>query len=99
MDGGNEQTGVIKVCFKTGLSATEILVLVREAYGNEGLDRSNVSRWYSQFRDGRELVENDERSGRPKSTRMEANIVAVADLVKNGRQIAPSMIAESLNIP
>jgi hypothetical protein len=39
--------------------------------------------WYSQFRDGRELAEDDERSGRPKSTRTEVNIAAVADLVKN----------------
>ena len=38
---------------------------------------------YFGFRDGRELVENDERSGRPKSTRTEVNIAAVADLVKN----------------
>jgi len=29
------------------------------------------------------LVENDERGGRPKSTRSEVNIAAVADLVIN----------------
>ena len=37
--------------------------------------------------------------GRPKSTRTEVNIAAVADLVKNDRRIASAMIAESLNIP
>jgi DNA-binding Lrp family transcriptional regulator len=46
-----------------------------------------------------ELVEDDERGGHPKSTRTEVNIAAVADLVKNGRQIASRVIAESLNIP
>jgi len=46
----------------------------------------------------RELVEDDERSGSPKSTRTEVNIAAVADLVKNDRRIASRMIAESLNI-
>ena len=54
-----------------------------KAYGNEALNRSNVFRWYSRFRDGRELVEDDERDGRPKSTRTEVNIAAVAKLVKN----------------
>ena len=54
--------------------------------------------WYSQFREGRELVEDDERGGRTKSTRTEVNIAAVADLVKNESQIASKMIAESLNI-
>jgi hypothetical protein len=63
---------------------TETLVLVQKAYGNEALNRSNVLRWYSRFRDGRELVEDDQRGGRPKSTRTELNIAAVAaDLFKN----------------
>jgi hypothetical protein len=86
-------------CFKAGLSATETLVLVQKAYGNEALNRSNVFRWYSRFRDGKELVEDDERGGRPKSTRTEVNIAAVVDLVKTDRRIASRMIAESLNIP
>ena len=61
MDGGNEQRVVIKVRFKAGLSAPETLVLVQKAYGNEALNRSNVFRWYSWFRDRRELVEDDKR--------------------------------------
>jgi len=84
MDGGYEQRVAIKFCSKAGLSATETLVLVQKAYGNEAVNRSNVFRWYSRFRDGRELLED----GRPKSTRTEVNIAAVADLVKNDRRIA-----------
>jgi hypothetical protein len=99
MHGGNEQRVAIKFCFKAGLSATETLVLVQKAYGNETLNRPNVFRWYSRFQDGRELVEDDERGGRPKSTRTEVNIAALADFVKNDRRITTRMIAESLNIP
>jgi len=91
---GNEQIA-IKFCFKTGLSATETLVLVQKGYGNEAVNRSNVFRWYSRFRDGRKVVEDDERSGRPKSTRIEVNIAAVADFVKNDCRIASIMVAES----
>jgi transposase len=69
MDGGNEQRVAIKICIKAGLSATEITVLVQKAYGNEALNRSTVFRWYSRFQEGRELVEDDERGGRAKSTR------------------------------
>jgi hypothetical protein len=99
MDGGNEQRVAIAFCFKAGLSAIESLVLVQKAYGNKALSRSNDYGWYSLFRDGRDLVEDDESGGRPKSTRTEVNIAAVADLVKNYRRIASRMIAESLNIP
>ena len=72
---------------------------MQRAYGNETLNRSNVFRWYSLFRDGRELVEDDEKGGRQKSTRTEVNIAAVADSVKNKSRISFRMIAESLNIP
>jgi len=61
MDGRNEQEVAIKFCFKAGLSATGTLVLVQKAYGNEAVNRSNVFRWYSGFRDGRELVDDDKR--------------------------------------
>ena len=99
MDDGNEQRVAIKFCFKACISATETIVLVQKANGNETLNRSNVFRWYSRFRDGGELVEDDERGGHPKSTRTEVNIAAVAVLDKNDRRIASRMIAESLNIP
>jgi len=94
MDGGNEQRVAIKLCFIAGLSATETLVWVQTAYGSEAQNRSNLFRWYSRFRDGRELVENDERCGRPKSTRTEVNNAAVAGLLKNDRRIALRMIAD-----
>jgi hypothetical protein len=74
MDGGNEQRVAIKFCFEAGLSATETLVLVQKAYGNEALNRSKVFRGYSRFQDGRMLVEDDETGGRPKSTRTKVNI-------------------------
>jgi len=77
---------------------TETLVLVQKAYGNEALNQSNVLKWHSRFQDGRELVDY-KRGGRPKSTRTEVNIAAVADLVKNNHQIASRMIVESLNSP
>ena len=41
-------------------------IIHRKTYGNEAVNRSNVFRWHSQFRGKRELVEDDERGGRPK---------------------------------
>ena len=75
------------------MSATETLVMVQKACGNEALNR------YSRFRDRRELAEDDERDSHPNSTRTALNIAAVADLVKNDRLIASRMIAEYLNSP
>jgi len=66
MDSGNEHRVAIKFCSKAGLSATETPVLVQKAYGSDAVNRSNVFRLYSRFRDGRELVEDDERCDLPK---------------------------------
>jgi len=99
MDDGNGQSVNIKFCFKAGLSATESLVFVQTAYGKEALNRSNVFIWYSRLRDGWELVEDDERSGSPKSTRTDVKCVALVDLVEHDHRIASRMIAASLNIP
>jgi hypothetical protein len=68
MGGGNEERVAIKFCSKAALSVTKTLVLVQKAYGNEALNQSNVFRWYSQFRDGRELVEDGDRGDHLKST-------------------------------
>ena len=97
MDGRNEHRVATKFCFKAGLSATETLVLVQKAYGNEALNLSNVFRWYSRFLDGREVV--DKTDGRPKLTWTEVNIAAVVDLAKNDHRIASRMIAETLKFP
>ena len=56
---------------------------MQKAYGNEALNQSNLFRWYSQFQNGRDLVEDDERGGHPKSNQTDINNAAVADLVKN----------------
>ena len=49
------------------------------------MNGSEVFRWYSRFREGRNLVEDDDRGGGTKSIRTEVNIAAVADLLKNDR--------------
>ena len=76
LDGGTEQRVAVKFCFKAGQSATELLVQAQKDYGNEALNRSNVFRWYSRFRD------DDERGGHPESTRKEVNSTVVVHLVK-----------------
>jgi len=60
---------------------TETLILVQKAYGHEALNRLKVFTCYSQFRDVRASVENDEKDNLPKSTRTDVKIAAVADLV------------------
>jgi hypothetical protein len=83
MDGGNERRFAIYFCFKASLSTMETLVVVQSLMGMRlWTDQTFLGGILHQFRDGRELVEDDGRCGPPKSTQTEVNIAAVADLVK-----------------
>jgi hypothetical protein len=70
MDGGNEQR-----LFQSRSVCDRNTGIGEKAYGNEALNQSNVFRWYSRFGEGRELLEDDERGSRQKSTRTEVNTV------------------------
>lgn len=89
----------IKFCFKTGKTATETFELIKKAHGEEAMSRPNVFKWFALFRDGREDLADNFRSGRPKTTRTAANIKKVADLLKNDRCLSVKMIEEITGIP
>ena len=76
-----EQRLAIKFCFKAGKSATETLQMVNVAYGDQALPRSNVFRWFGRFRDGREDIEDDPRSGRTTDCRNENNVQKIYQLL------------------
>ena len=73
-----EQRLAIKFCFKAGKSAMDTLQMVNAAYGDQALTLSNVFRWYGRFRDGREDIEDDRRSGRPTECRSDNNVEKIS---------------------
>ena len=54
----------IKFCVKAGKSAVETIELINKAYGSAAMNRANVYWWYAHFRDRREDMKDDARSGR-----------------------------------
>jgi hypothetical protein len=48
--------------FKTGKTVTETFQLTKQAYGDNALSCTWVFESYAKFRDGRENLEDDERS-------------------------------------
>jgi hypothetical protein len=77
MQGSLEQRYVIKFCAKLGKSGSETLQLLRTAYGDAVLSSSQVFRWHKAFKDGRESVEDEQRIGRPSTSRTENNVARV----------------------
>jgi len=59
---------------KIGKGASETLAVLTVAYGECAMKRSSVFEWHGRFKEGREDVQDDPRSGQPKTQRTEANV-------------------------
>jgi hypothetical protein len=68
-----EQRISIMFCATLGTSASETLQMLTEAYGAEAMKKSNVFEWHKRFKEGREDMKDDERTGRPKTHRTDEN--------------------------
>jgi hypothetical protein len=55
---------------KLDKSATKTLEMLREVFGEHSSSRTAVFEWHSCFKDCRISVEDDERSGRPGTSKM-----------------------------
>ena len=76
----------------------ETIELISKAYGSAAMSRAIVYRWYARFRDGREDVKDDARSGRPSTARTDENVESVRRLLTEDRRTTLKMIADRLNI-
>ena len=67
----------IKISAKFEVSAQTITDKLVLANGNQAPKYSTVAKWAAQFKDGRESLEDDSRSGRPQTTYTAENIERV----------------------
>ena len=94
-----EQHHVIKLCAKLGKSGSETLQLLRTAYGDAVLSSAQVLMWHKAFKDGRESIENEERAGRPSTSRTENNVAHVKAVLDRDRRLSVRLIAEEVGLP
>jgi hypothetical protein len=72
-----EQRVNIKFCVKLGKTPTETSEMLQIVCSDEALCRSSVFEWFKQFEGGREVLQDDPRSGRP-STSRNADTIAMS---------------------
>jgi len=63
-----EQCACIKFCFKLGKTATECNEMLKTAFGEQAMCRSQTFQWFSWFKAGRTSIDDGKRSGRPVSS-------------------------------
>jgi transposase len=72
-----EMRGVIRFLFAEGVKPVEIIRRMQAQYGDNCLSRSKIYEWIDHFKKGRTSVCDEERSGRPSTSRTENNIETV----------------------
>ena len=80
------------------ISPWTMVHILSEVYGQETMSRSRVFEWHKRFKEGREEVEDDARSGRPSSSRTEDNVERVRQKVREDRRMTVRMVAYELGI-
>ena len=89
----------ITFCCKADVSASEAVELIQKAYGDAAVSRTTIFEWHKRFREGRESVKDDERSGRPSTSQTDDNIAFVAKMFQEDRRVTSRLIADALGIP
>ena len=69
-----EQQMNIKYLVKLGKSGNKIREILAQVYGDNAMKKTAVYKWVKRFSEGRESVTDEERSGRPATSRTEENI-------------------------
>jgi len=62
------------------------------------MKKTAIYKWVKRFSEGRESVSDEERSGRPATSRTEENIAKVRQIVRENRRLTVRSIAEQGNI-
>ena len=93
-----EQRINLKILVRLRKTPTEALKLLQEVYGNDTMSRTRLFEWHRRFKEGREEVEEDHRSGRPSTSKTDENVERVRQKVRSDRRLTVRMIADELGM-
>ena len=80
----HEQRICVKFCVKIGTSVTETFEMLKIAFGEEAMCRTQTYEWWKCFKEGRISVDDDPRSGWPSTSKTE---IILQKFVKSSVQI------------
>ena len=93
-----QQRSVIRFMVMQNKTPKSIHEELQTTLGEAALAYSTVKKWAALFKAGRESVEDDERSGRPKTAVNEDKVKAVEDFIMRDRRVSVRHIAATMNL-
>jgi len=78
-------------------SVTETFEMLKIAFREEAMGRTQTYEWWKRFKEGRTSVD-DPRSGRPSTSRTDDNVAKVREVVRSNRRLTVREVAEEVSI-
>jgi len=69
-----------------------------QVYGDNAMKKTAVCKWVKRFSDGRESVTDEDRSGRPATSKTEENIAKIRQIMRENHRLTVRSITEQVNI-
>ena len=86
----------MKFCFKLKKTVAETHEMLVQVYREEAVSKKCVHDWFKRFKDGEELLEDEELSGRPSTSRTDDVIVEVGEILSRDRRMTLRLMGEEL---
>ena len=86
------------LCVKLGDNSTTTHRKLQQSFREDATSRAQAFRWHIMFSEGKTLVEDERRSGRPSATRKADNTAWVRELVRSDRRLTVKIIADEMNM-
>ncbi|PNF23469.1 Mariner Mos1 transposase [Cryptotermes secundus] len=93
-----EQRVCVKFCFLLGKTAAETVGMLRQAFNDDALGKSQVYEWFSRFKSGNMSTEDMPRPGRPSTGRNDENIAKIKRAIDEDRRKTIDQLSEETNI-
>jgi len=93
-----DQHYAVKFCVKLKKTFTQTQDMLKEAFGDDVMSRTQIYEWYKAFREGRENAEDEPRSGRPSTARTDENIDRVREFLNLDRPSSLREISQEMNL-
>ncbi|XP_015924023.3 histone-lysine N-methyltransferase SETMAR-like [Parasteatoda tepidariorum] len=83
--------------FKAGLNQ-ECVQRLQLAFGDESPARATVFRWIKEFSSGRNFLQSEEQTGRPRSAVIPDNVSAIRKILKDDNHCTDQIMQKEFNI-
>ncbi|KAJ8723934.1 hypothetical protein PYW07_007914 [Mythimna separata] len=94
MADSREQRAAVKFCFLLGKTGTETLEMLKTAYKDDAIGKTQVFEWFSRFKNGEMSIDDKPRSGRPATARTDENVKKIREIILEDRRRTIEEIVE-----